>query len=61
MERRLAAIVAIDVIGIEACDTSYHWARKLEKVDHEVRLMPARYVEPYVKRSKNDATNAEVE
>ena len=42
------------VIGIEACATSHHWARELEKVGHEVRLMPARYVKPYVKRNKND-------
>jgi transposase len=47
------------VIGIEACATSHHWARELEKVGHEVRLMPARYVKPYVKRNKNDAADAE--
>ncbi len=47
------------VIGIEACATSHHWAREFEKVGHEVRLMPARYVKPYVKRNKNDAADAE--
>jgi transposase len=47
------------VIGIEACATSHHWARELEKLGHEVRLMPARYVKPYVKRNKNDAADAE--
>ena len=47
------------VTGIEACATSHHWARELEKVGHEVRLMPARYVKPYVKRNKNDAADAE--
>jgi len=47
------------VIGIEACATSHHWARELEKIGHDVRLMPARYVKPYVKRNKNDAADAE--
>ena len=47
------------VIGIEACATSHHWAREITKLGHEVRLMPARYVKPYVKRNKNDAADAE--
>ena len=47
------------LIGIEACGTAHHWARELRKLGHEVRLMPARYVKPYVKRNKNDAADAE--
>ncbi len=47
------------VVGIEACATSHHWAREIAKLGHEVRLMPARYVKPYVKRNKNDAADAE--
>ena len=47
------------LVGIEACATSHHWARELEKLGHEVRLMPPRYVKPYVKRNKNDAADAE--
>lgn len=47
------------LIGIEACATAHHWARELRKLGHEVRLMPARYVKPYVKRNKNDAADAE--
>jgi transposase len=46
-------------VGIEACATSHHWAREIAKLGHEVRLMPARYVKPYVKRNKNDAADAE--
>jgi transposase len=46
------------LIGMEACATSHHWARELGKLGHEVRLMPAGYVKPYVKRSKNDAADA---
>lgn len=47
------------LIGIEACATGHHWARELLAMGHEVRLMPASYVKPYVKRQKNDAADAE--
>ncbi len=43
------------LIGVEACPTSHYWARELQVLDHEVRIMPPRYVKPYVKRNKNDA------
>jgi len=47
------------LVGIEACGSSHYWARELTARGHEVRLMPAQYVKPYVKRSKNDAADAE--
>ena len=47
------------LVGIEACATSHHWTREIAKLGHEVRLMPPRYVKPYVKRNKNDAADAE--
>jgi transposase len=47
------------VVGIEACGSSHHWARTLRKLGHDVRLMPANYVKPYVKRGKTDAVDAE--
>ena len=47
------------LVGMEACATSHHWAREIAKRGHEVRLMPPRYVKPYVKRNKNDAADAE--
>jgi hypothetical protein len=31
----------------------------VERVGHEVRLMPAEYVKAYIKRNKNDAADAE--
>jgi len=46
-------------VGIEACATSHHWSRELTAAGHTVRLMPPAYVRPYVKRQKNDATDAE--
>ena len=47
------------LIGMEACATAHHWGRELMKLGHEVRLMPPRYVKPYVKRNKHDAADAE--
>jgi transposase len=47
------------LVGMEACATAHYWARELTKLGHEVRLMPAKDVKAYVKRSKNDAVDAE--
>ena len=47
------------LVGIEACATSHFWARELAKLGHDVKLMPAQYVKPYVKRQKNDMADAE--
>ena len=43
------------LVGIE----SHHWSRELQALGHTVRLMPPAYVKSYVKRHKNDATDAE--
>jgi hypothetical protein len=45
--------------GIGACSTSHHWARTIERLGHRVRLVPPRYVERFVKRSKTDSADAE--
>ena len=47
------------LVGIEACASSHYWSRDLKALGHAVRLMPPAYVKPYVKRQKNDATDAE--
>jgi transposase len=47
------------LVGIEACASSHHWSREIKALGHTVRLMPPAYVKPYVKRQKNDATDAE--
>jgi transposase len=47
------------LVGIEACASSHHWSRELQALGHTVRLMPPAYVKPYVKRQKNDTTDAE--
>jgi transposase len=42
------------LIGMEACGGSHFLARALREQAHEVRLMPAQYVKPFVKTNKND-------
>jgi transposase len=46
-------------VVLEACGGAHHWARELTYLGHEVKLIPPAYVKPFVKRSKNDAVDAE--
>jgi transposase len=47
------------LIGMEACGSAHHWARKLQKLGHTVKLMAPQFVKPYVKTNKNDVADAE--
>jgi len=44
---------------MEACATAHYWGRAIVELGHEVRLIPPIYVKPFVRRQKNDATDAE--
>jgi transposase len=46
------------IVGIEACGTSYHWARVLRSHGHDVRLIAPAHVKAYVRRNKTDAADA---
>jgi transposase len=46
-------------VGLEACGGAHFWAREISALGHDVRLIPAAYVKPYVKRGKTDAIDAE--
>ena len=46
-------------IGMEACAGSHHIGRQLTALGHDVRLMPAKYVKPFLKSHKNDYRDAE--
>lgn len=47
------------LIGMEACGSSHHWARKLCEFGHTVKLMSPQFVKPYVKTNKHDMADAE--
>lgn len=47
------------LIGMEACGSAHHWARKLQSYGHTVKLMAPQFVKPYVKTNKNDMADAE--
>lgn len=46
------------VVAMEACPGSHWMARKLSDCGHDVRILPAQYVKPFLQRQKNDANDA---
>ena len=46
------------LVGLEASGSAHHWARELIKLGHDARMMDPAYVKPYVRRQKNDASDA---
>ena len=46
------------IVAMEACGSAHYWARELRKLGHEVRLIAAQFVRPFVKTNKNDAADA---
>ena len=47
------------LIGIEACSGAHFIGAALRNQGHDVRLIPAQFVKPYVKSNKNDFLDAE--
>ena len=47
------------LIGLEAGCGSHHIARQIVPLGHDVRLIPAQYVKPFLKGHKNDYRDAE--
>ncbi len=46
------------LIGMEACPGSQGLARRLIEIGHEARIIPARFVKPFVKSNKTDTVDA---
>lgn len=46
------------LVAIEACGSAHEWGRKLRSLGHEVKLLAARSVRPFVLRNKTDAADA---
>jgi transposase len=53
------ANLRVELIGLEACGGAHFLGRALREQGHEVRLIPAQYVKPYVKTNKSDYIDAE--
>ena len=50
---------APSIIAMEACGSAHYWGRKLRGLGHEVRLIAAQFVRPFVKTNKTDAADAQ--
>ena len=47
------------LVVFEACGSASYWAREMETLGHDVKLIAPQYVWPFVKRQKNGAADAE--
>ena len=56
---QFTANLKVKLIGMEACGGSHFLGRALREQGHDVRLIPAQCVKPYVKTNKNDYIDAE--
>lgn len=56
---RFTSNVRVELVGMEACAGAHFLGRALREQGHEVRLIPAQYVKPYVKTNKSDFIDAE--
>jgi len=46
------------LIGMETCSGAHYWAHQLTSLGHQVKLIPAQYVKPFVQGNKNDYNDA---
>jgi transposase len=56
---RFTVNLKVALIGMESCGGAHFLGRALRDQGHEVRLIPAQYVKPFVKTNKNDYIDAE--
>ena len=47
------------LVAFEACGGAHHWARTLQAMGHQVKLLPAKRVRAFVLRDKTDALVAQ--
>jgi transposase len=45
-------------VVMEACGSAHYWAREIQKLGHDVILLPPHQVRPYVTGNKTDRTDA---
>lgn len=54
-----AATASPCIVVTESCPGSQYWGRVFTNAGHEVRILPAQFVKPYLKANKNDFNDAE--
>ena len=47
------------IVAMEACGSAHYWGRKFADMGHEVRLIAAQFVRPFVKGNKTDLADAQ--
>jgi transposase len=45
-------------VALEACGSAHWWARKIKALGHEVVLLHAKFIRPFVQNNKTDAADA---
>lgn len=45
-------------VGMEACGGAHEWARRIEALGHQVKMMAPQHVKPFVQGNKTDARDA---
>ncbi len=45
-------------VGMEACSASHYWGREIEKLGHDVKLIPPQHVKAFLIGNKNDYNDA---
>src|ERR1700740_582006 len=61
-QRQLIAFTAnmqTSLIGLQGCSGAHFLGRTLREQGHDVKLIPAQFVKPFVKSNKNDFLDAE--
>ncbi|MCY3639996.1 MAG: IS110 family transposase [Gammaproteobacteria bacterium] len=59
LRQYLAQLPPGTVVAMEACGSAHHWGRHALGLGCEVRLMSPHKAAPYMRRSKNDANDAD--
>ena len=54
-----SANLTTSLIGMEACSGAHFLGRALREQGHDVKLIPAQFVKPFVKSNKNDFLDAD--
>lgn len=47
------------LVALEACGSAHWWARRIASLGHEVKLLHAKFVRPFVQTNKTDAADAQ--